>query len=122
MYGHGMAALALAEACAVRKALGKEDAPKLKNAARKAIEFIERNQHNDGGWRYTIEKQERSDCSVSGWAMLALKSAREADLPVGQETVDQTRYFFKSCETSDGRTAYQSGAGPGRTRSLPWEC
>jgi hypothetical protein len=113
MYEHAMATFALAEACAVRKAQGKEDAPRLKTAAVKAIEFIERFQHNDGGWRYSIDKQERSDCSVSGWAMLALKSAREAELPVSQETLNQTRYFFKSCETSDGRTSYQSGEGPG---------
>ena len=113
MYAHAMATFALAEACAVRKAQGKEDAPSLRNATVKAIEFIERNQHNDGGWRYTIQKQERSDASVSGWAMLALKSAREAEIPVRQETLDETRHFFKSCETADGRTAYQSGDGAG---------
>jgi Squalene-hopene cyclase C-terminal domain/Prenyltransferase and squalene oxidase repeat len=113
MYEHAMAAFALAEACAVRKAQGKGDARSLWNAAVKAIEFIERNQHNDGGWRYSIEKQERSDASVSGWAMLALKSAREAEIPIRQDTLDQTRYFFKSCQTADGRTAYQSGDGAG---------
>jgi hypothetical protein len=113
MYAHAMATFALVEACAVRKAQGKEDAPRLRNAAAKAIEFIEQHQHDDGGWRYTIRKQERSDTSVSGWAMLALKSAKESELPVRPETLDQTRYFFKSCETSDGRTAYTSGAGAG---------
>ncbi len=113
MYEHAMAAFALAEACAVRKAQGKPDEPRLKNAAVKAIEFIEEHQHNDGGWRYTVNKQERSDCSVSGWAVLALKSAREAEIPVRQDTVNEARYFFKSCETSDGRTSYQAGEGPG---------
>jgi hypothetical protein len=110
MYAHAMAAFALAEACAVRRAQGKEDAPSLRDAATKAIAFIERHQHNDGGWRYTIQAQERSDTSVSGWAMLALKSAREAEISVSQDTLDQTRSFFKSCQTSDGRTAYQNGA------------
>ena len=51
-----MAAFALAEACAVRKAQGEPDVPKLRNAAVKAIEFIEEHQHNDGGWRYTTEE------------------------------------------------------------------
>jgi squalene cyclase len=111
MYEHAMAAFALAEACAVRKAQGLADVIKLRSAATKAIDFIAQHQHNDGGWRYTIQKEERSDTSVSGWAMLALKSAKEAEIPVGQETLDQTRYFFKSCETSDGRTSYQSGEG-----------
>jgi len=113
MYEHAMAAFALAEACAVRRAQGKEDAPSLRNAAIKAIAFIERHQHDDGGWRYSINHQERSDTSVSGWAMLALKSAREAEIPVGQETLDQTRRFFKSCETPDGRTGYVRGMAAG---------
>lgn len=111
MYEHAMAAFALAEACAVRKAMRKPDDTRLTDAAMAAIRFIEAQQHNDGGWRYTTRKQEPSDTSVSGWAMLALKSAREAELPVQQETVDQTRRFFKACETDDGRTAYQSGGG-----------
>ncbi len=113
MYGHAMAAFALAEACAVRKSQGQSDSPRLRAATVKAIEFIEKVQHNDGGWRYTIQKEERSDCSVSGWAMLALKSAREADIPVSADAVNGTRYFFKSCETSDGRTSYQSGERAG---------
>jgi Squalene-hopene cyclase C-terminal domain/Prenyltransferase and squalene oxidase repeat len=113
MYEHAMAAFALAEACAVRKAQGKPDEPRLKSAAKKAIEFIEENQHNDGGWRYTVNKQARSDCSVSGWAILALKSAREAEIPVSDDTVNEAHYFFKSCETSDGRTAYQAGNSAG---------
>ena len=95
MYGHAMAAFALAEACAVRKAQGKSDEPRLRSAAVKAIEFIETIQHNDGGWRYTAQKEERSDCSVSGWVMLALKSAREADIPVSADTVNGTRYSLQ---------------------------
>jgi hypothetical protein len=113
MYEHAIATFALAEACAVRRAQGKEDAPRLRQAADKAIAFIERQQHNDGGWRYTNFANERSDASVSGWAMLALKSAREAGIPVHRKTLDRTRYFFQSCETSDGRTTYQPGIETG---------
>ncbi len=113
MYEHAMAAFALAEACAVRRAMQKEDAPLLRRAAHRAIAFIERQQHDDGGWRYTNYSNERSDCSVSGWAMLALKSARAAEIPVSQRTLERTRDFFRSCETDDGRTGYQSGNGAG---------
>jgi len=111
MYEHAIATFALAEACAVRRAQGEDDSPHLRQAAVKAIAFIERQQHNDGGWRYTNFANERSDASVSGWAMLALKSAREAKIPVHKKTLDHTRDFFESCQTSDGRTAYQSGIG-----------
>jgi hypothetical protein len=111
MYEHAMAAFALAEACAVRRAMRKKDAPLLRRAAQGAIAFIERQQHDDGGWRYTNYSTETSDCSVSGWAMLALKSARAADIPVSQKTLERTRNFFQSCETNDGRTGYQRGTG-----------
>ena len=82
MYEHAMAAFALAEACAVRKAQGKPDEPASRTRRSRRSSSSNEHQHNDGGWRYTINKQERSDCSVSGWAMLALKSAREAEIPV----------------------------------------
>jgi hypothetical protein len=110
MYEHAMAAFALAEACAVRRAMRKEDAPLLRRAAQRAVAFIEQQQHDDGGWRYSSSSAQRSDCSVSGWAMLALKSARAAKIPVSQQTIERTRDFFRSCETDDGRTAYVTGA------------
>jgi hypothetical protein len=113
MYEHAIAAFALAEACAVRRAQGLQDEPALRNAAVRAIQFIEQQQHEDGGWRYTTQKQEGSDVSVSGWAMLALKSAREAEIPVSQDTIERTRKFFESCATQSGRTSYQAGAGEG---------
>ena len=90
MYEHAIAAFALAEACAVRKAQGKPEERRLLTATLAAISFIEEQQHDDGGWRYSTRKEDASDTSVSGWAMLALKSAREAELPVKQETIDRT--------------------------------
>jgi hypothetical protein len=110
MYEHAMAAFALAEACAVRKAQELPGEPRFENAAVKAIEFIAHQQHDDGGWRYSANPAEGSDTSVSGWAMLALKSAKEAELPVSQETLDRTRKFFQSCETPNGLTGYTPGS------------
>jgi hypothetical protein len=114
MYEHAIASFALAEACAVRKALGEGPDPQLDRAARKAIGFIVAQQHDDGGWRYKTDKKEQSDTSVSGWAMLALKSALEAGLPVSPKTVARTRDFFRKCETEDGKTGYKD---PSSTRS-----
>jgi hypothetical protein len=111
MYEHAIATFALAEACAVRKAAGQAPDKRIDRAAKWAIQFIEYQQHNDGGWRYTMNKGEPSDTSVSGWVMLALKSAIEADLPVSQNTVDRTRAFFKRCEGPDGRTGYTGPQG-----------
>src|SRR6185437_1232961 len=72
MYEHGIAAFALAEACAVAKASGHAPRPKILKAAGKAVRFIESQQHHDGGWRYTPQLAAPSDTSVSGWSMLAL--------------------------------------------------
>ena len=114
MYEHAIATFALAEACAIRKATGNQPVDTLRNAAAKAVGFIESVQHEDGGWRYTLNLNEGSDTSVSGWGMLALKSAVEAGLPVEQNTVPRVRDFFAKCEADDGRTGY---TGPGNTNS-----
>ena len=106
MYEHAIATFALAEACAILKATRQGPVESLRDAAARAIAFIETTQHDDGGWRYTSNSNEGSDTSVSGWAMLALKSAVEAGLPVAPNTVPRVRDFFAKCEASNGRTGY----------------
>jgi hypothetical protein len=106
MYEHAIASFALAEACAVRTATGEKPDETLDRSARLAIRFIEDHQHDDGGWRYTTNAREGSDSSVSGWAVLALKSAIEAGIPVSPATVARTREFFESLERDDGQTGY----------------
>jgi hypothetical protein len=111
MYEHGIATFALAEACAIARAFKREPNKRYLDAAERAVEFIESQQHDDGGWRYTGNKRARSDTSVSGWSVLALKSAREADIPIDKAVIAKVREYFKSCELGqNGRTGYQ---GPG---------
>jgi hypothetical protein len=110
MYEHAMATFALCEACAVAVAEGKTPDPRYLEAAQHAVSFIEKIQHDDGGWRYTVNAGERSDCSVSGWVMLALKSAREANLSVSPETISRMMYFF-AAHYEDGRTYYLGQSG-----------
>ena len=108
MYEHAIGTFALAEACAVARAAGRHPDERYLTAASKAVEFIESQQHNDGGWRYTPEKWAPSDSSVSGWSMLALKTAREAELPVKDETISRMTAFFKrQSDPLTGRTHYQ---------------
>ena len=110
MYEHGIAAFALTDACAAAAALGTTDSEqyrKYRAAAEKAVDFIEKNQHTDGGWRYSDKLTEKSDTSVSGWQVLALKSAKEAGIAVSSKCVDAVGGFFRSRETGeDGRTGY----------------
>jgi hypothetical protein len=107
MYEHAIATFALAESCAVARAAQRHADESHLNAALKAVQFIESQQHDDGGWRYHPNKSEPSDASVSGWAMLALKTAIEADLPVDKQVVSRMVAFFKSLEEPlTGRTHY----------------
>lgn len=107
MYEHAIGTFALCEACAVALAEGKKPDPRYQAAAQRAVSFIEKMQHDDGGWRYTTNPRDESDCSVSGWVMLALKTAREAKLSVSPETVSRMMNFFAAHYAGDGRTYYQ---------------
>lgn len=108
MYEHSMATFALAEACALAKAERRKPDPALWRAAVKGVRFIESQQHDDGGWRYDGDKQQLSDTSVSGWAMLALKTALEAEIEVNPLTISRLLEFFDGeQEPLTGRTHYQ---------------
>lgn len=108
MYEHAIATFALAESCAVARAAQRHADERYLNAALKAVQFIENQQHDDGGWRYSPIKFEPSDASVSGWVMLALKTAIEADLPVDKQVLSRMVAFFKTLESpTTGRTRYQ---------------
>ncbi len=109
MYEHAIGTFALAEACATAKAAGQHPNEKYLAAAIKAVKFIESQQHDDGGWRYTPNKNALSDCSVSGWSMLALKTALEAEIKVDDQTVQRMVAFFKNqADELTGRTHYQT--------------
>jgi hypothetical protein len=54
-----------------------------------------------------VNPGDESDCSVSGWVMLALKTAREAEVRVSPETVSRMLKFFAAHYAEDGRTYYQ---------------
>ncbi|MEO1995231.1 MAG: prenyltransferase/squalene oxidase repeat-containing protein [Planctomycetaceae bacterium] len=102
MYEHGIATFALLEACALDVAAGRKPLREWRQAAERAVRYIEKMQHNDGGWRYTATKTRPSDTSVSGWQVLALKTALEAGIDFDPQVVPKAKAFFESCE--QGRT------------------
>ena len=72
------------------------------------MKFTELQQHNDGGWRYSTVKSEESDSSVSGWQVLALKTAREARIKVATRTLNGAVQFFERLANPEtGQTNYQ---------------
>jgi hypothetical protein len=73
MYNHAIAALALSEA------YGMSGSQPIRTPAQKAIEFLLASQNPGKGWRYTSRSGD-TDSSVTGWAVMALKSAELSDL------------------------------------------
>lgn len=109
MYDHGIAAFALAEACAVAADAREPQNAAYLEALRRAVRYIESQQHQDGGWRYSFDDlKSPGDTSVSGWQVLALKSAREAGVAPGDACLAKIRSFFRHMETGEhGRTWYR---------------
>jgi hypothetical protein len=107
MYEHAIATFALCEACAVALAEGREPQPLFVDAATKAVRCLVQSQHADGGWRYTLDRSEPSDCSVSGWVMLALKTAQEAHIKVDPRVMGRMVSFFRHHRLR-ARTVYKT--------------
>lgn len=93
-YSHSIAAMALCEA------YGMTQDPQLKEPAQKAIRFIVESQNKErGGWRYS--PQIGSDTSVTGWMLMALYSARLANLEVQPDTWKRIEKWLDSAQASD---------------------
>lgn len=95
MYVQAIGAIALCEALAMTK-----DAA-LRKPAQLAINFIVKAQDpQGGGWRYRIPQA--GDTSVVGWQMMALQSARIAELDVPDYVIDRAARFLRSVESQGG--------------------
>lgn len=81
MYDQGIAGIALAEAYGITKD------SKLLEPLTRVINFIIQAQHKQtGGWRY--HPQDPGDTSVFGWQLMAIKSAKMANLEIPQEVFE----------------------------------
>ena len=109
-YTHGQVTIALCELYALT---GDK---KLKRPAQNAIDYLLSAQANDGGWRYA--PKDAGDLSVTGWAVMALQSARMGGLDVPEEALENIRKFLDSVSV-EGKTKYKyrpnEGTGPTMT-------
>lgn len=69
-----------------------------------------------GGWRYQPNAQD-SDLSCSGWALMALRSARLNGADIPDEAIEKAVLYIKRTQTQDGRFSYQSNGGNADTLS-----
>jgi hypothetical protein len=110
IYAHAIATLALCEAYGLTKD------EKLLAPAQQAVNFIVSAQDpKKGGWRYS--PREPGDTTVTGWQVMALKSAKSSGLKVPTHTLNDAGRFLDSVQTAGGsRYGYdRAGSSPPMT-------
>jgi Squalene-hopene cyclase C-terminal domain len=94
MYAQGQCTIAICEI------FGMTSDSSLKDRAQRALEFAERSQSREGGWRY--QPREDSDTSVTGWFVMALMSGRMAGLSTDNRTLKGVDRFLDSVQSDNG--------------------
>lgn len=91
-YAHSMATIVVCEALALTQD------QELKPAAEKAVKYLLYSQHPDnGGWKFRpINKLMVGDLAVTGWALMALHTARMAGIDVPHEDFVRASAFLDS--------------------------
>ena len=96
-YPTAIATLAMVEAA------GMGNIPETRSAAQKAIDYCVQHQCGDGsdklGWRYSSKQP--GDTSVTGWFVMALKSAKIAHLNVDPSAIARALRFIDTVEIKD---------------------
>lgn len=104
MYGHGFAALFLAEV------YGMSHKPELRENLRKAIRLIATTQNEEGGWRYQPVRAD-ADISVTICQVMALRAARNAGIYVDKEIIDNAVEYVRKSQNPDGGFRYMLSSG-----------
>jgi len=100
-YEHAVAVMAMAEAYAM------SNDPALKGPAQKGVEIVLKRQTPEAGggyglgWDYEAPNADRMDSSVSGWNVMALKSAAAGGLSVANGMEGAKNWLRKSWEASN---------------------
>jgi hypothetical protein len=111
IYNHSIATMAMAELLVM-----SNDIITLKDSVTDAVKLC-LNAQNDGfGWRYGIKPGD-NDTSVTGWMVLALKTAKNARLDIPKEDFDRAfggaLSWFERATASNGKAGYQAPGDEG---------
>ncbi|MEM7166462.1 MAG: prenyltransferase/squalene oxidase repeat-containing protein [Planctomycetota bacterium] len=123
IYNHAIATMAMAELLVLT-----EDRLKLSKCVEKATRYCLRSQNEGYGWRYGY-KPARNDTSVTGWMVLALKTARactkqrliKIDNSEYQQPFEWALAWFHTSTARSGKCGYQSPGDPGSTLLKAYE-
>lgn len=111
-YSHAICTMALCEAA------GMSGDPALRRPAQRALDYLVKNQHSGGGWRYSTNQP--GDTSVTAWCLQALQSGKLAGLNVPPETFYKVSHFLDSMQSQNG-SAY-GYTSPGARPTLTAAC
>lgn len=110
MYGHGFAALFLAEAYGMTR--DEELAERLKQSVIKAVHLIETTQNQFGGWNGTPDARQTDDGSgaVAIMQISALRAAESCGIHVKQQVVEKAKKYLLAMTSNNGWYAYNWGS------------
>ncbi|MBI4563106.1 MAG: terpene cyclase/mutase family protein [Planctomycetes bacterium] len=105
-YSHHICVLAMSEA------YGLTGSNLFKEPAQKAVDFTVASQNPGKAWRYKVRSGD-NDSSVTGWAVMALKSAELSGLTFPRAAYDGARAWFDEVtDEASGRVGYnRKGTG-----------
>ena len=105
LYDHSIATLAMVEAC------GLSNSRVLRKYVQAALNYLEYHRNPYGAWRYQPRDGD-ADVSVTGWCLLAYKSAQDFEFPVNTNAIELTDAYFEQMTDPDtGRTGYNQRGG-----------
>jgi len=104
IYNHSIATMAMAELL-----LMSNDNLRLKSCVKRATELCLRAQNDGRGWRYGLKSGD-NDTSVTGWMVLALKTAKQCNLGIPDEAYKAAfggaLEWFEYATAANGKTGY----------------
>jgi hypothetical protein len=111
IYDHAIATMAMAELLIM-----SGDVIGLKNSVTDAVKLCLRAQNDGRGWRYGIKPGD-NDTSVTGWMVLALKTAKAANLDIPASDFDRAfagaSSWLSAVTDAKGQTGYMAPGDPG---------
>ncbi len=109
MYNQGIATFALAELYAMTQDT------RLCKPVELAVGFICRAQQTSGSWDYSNAKTGRYDTSITGWQVMALKSAQAAGIEIPSAVIYRCARFIDHVTIPSGEVIYSNlEPAPGR--------
>jgi hypothetical protein len=108
LYDHAIATLAMTEATWLSAT------PIYRDPARRGIDFLLRARNPGFAWRYGVRPGD-NDTSVTGWCVMALKSAELAGLPFDPAAYDGVRSWLRRATGAAGVVGYSSPGDAGST-------